>query len=227
MLILSHMTRSTIALIVLLALVPLALACDPGGGGAAAPDESKEPPVRYTVTVGDKTVSVIEGETVKVDGSFTNPQISVVGDPHRLFNYAGMSFKYPRSYTFEADLEDTDAPNWTLSGNDLKIMVFKLNDRVTPKEFAEGMMEQFGDGNSRITNPNSSITLGGQALTGTAIDITVTSYRMTTEIYQVPGKGKQTRLIVFQDGIDPATGGHTKEGLAGLAMLKESFKLTP
>ena len=54
-------------------------------------------------------------------------------EPHRVFPYGGVAFRYPRAFTFEASLDDADLRSWTLSGNDFKVMYFVFAVRVTAK----------------------------------------------------------------------------------------------
>jgi hypothetical protein len=80
-------------------------------GAVAAPagDESREPPLLFSVSVGAVTVPATEGEAVSVAGTFQDPRVTVRPEPHRLFPYGGVSFHYPRGFTFEADLDDPAA----------------------------------------------------------------------------------------------------------------------
>src|SRR5262245_43616031 len=90
----------------------------------AAVDESQEPPLVCVVKLDDSSIELTEGETGQVNGTFTNPKLTVTPQPNRTFPYQGITFKYPRAFNFEADLSDPESKNWTLSGNDLKIMIF-------------------------------------------------------------------------------------------------------
>jgi hypothetical protein len=193
---------------------------------AATADESIEPTLKYTVKVGEKTITIAEGETVQLEGTLTNPQVSVTPDAYRVFPYQGVSFKYPRSFTFEADFEDPSAKNWTLSGNDFKIMFFALDETTTPAEFASNMIQQFGNKNAKITNANASLTLGNQKLSGTSLRLTVATHHMVMDVYRIPSPGKKTKLIVFQDNLDDS-GNRSSEGKKTLADIASSFQVEP
>jgi hypothetical protein len=193
-----------------------------GSSTAAGPDESKEPPLEFVVNVGDKSIAVTEGETAQLDGGFTNPKISVTPQPYRVFPYQGISFKYPRSFTFEADLADPDEKSWTLSGNDLVIMYHVLNARLTTGDFANLMIDQFGRENCKVTEANAKITLGKQTLSGTTIQITVVTHKMVMDIYRIPSLGAVTKLLVFQDSLDD-TGNRSNECKQAFKEIKSSF----
>ena len=200
----------------------LSLLLDYGSSTAAGPDESKEPPLEFVVKVGEKTISIIEGKTIQLDGVFTNPQIAVKPQPYRVFPYQGITFKYPRSFAFEADLANPSGKNWTLSGNDLKIMYFVLNSQITTSNYADSMIDQFGRGNCNVTDANAKITLGKQTLSGTTFQVTVVNHKMLMNIYRIPSRGAVTKLIVFQDSLDDA-GNRSTEGKQALKEIMSSF----
>ncbi len=209
-------------LFALIASVPLiTVSC---GTAASIADESMEPPLNYTVKVGEKTMTISEGESVQFDGTFTNPNVTVTPHSYRVFPYQGITFKYPRSFTFEADLVDPTAKTWTLSGNDFKIMYFVLNDALSAADFAKDMINQFGRENAKVVDANATITLGEQQLNGTSFRVTVATHKMVMDIYRLPSRGTQTRLLVFQDSLDDS-GNRSKEGQTTIAEVKSSFAM--
>jgi hypothetical protein len=193
---------------------------------AAGSDESKEPPLEFVVKVGDKSITLNEGGTARLEGKFTNPQISVSPQPHRVFPYGGINFMYPRTFAFEANIANPDHKNWTLSGNDFKIMFFVLNARLTTNEFANSMIDQFGRENCKVTDANAKIILAKQSLSGTTIQITVATHKMVMDVYRIPSSGAVTKLVVFQDSLDDA-GNRSPEGLQALKELESSFNVEP
>lgn len=191
---------------------------------AAGDDESKEPPLVFVVEVGGKSITITEGQSSKLKGTFTDPNISVTPESYRVFPYHGINFKYPRSFVFEADIADPNRKTWHISGNDLKIMYMALNAKITTGEFASNMMEQIGRKNCKVTNADAKITLGKHTLSGTTIQITVAEHKMLTEIYQVPSQGTITKLLIFQDSLDDS-GNRSNEGKQALKELEASFKM--
>jgi hypothetical protein len=217
-------------LLIPLLTVPIALACDRSNSSSAQDkanrrDESKEPPLKYTLRIGDKSIAITEGETARVDGTFSNPEVTLTAQPHRVFPYQGISFKYPRAFTFEADLEDADYKNWTLSGNDFKITYLVLNDRLTTGDFADNMMDQIGRENCTVVKA-SPMKFGDKELSGTTLNATVVGNKMLVDIYRIPSTGTQTKLLVLQDNLDD-TGNRSIEGNTTLQLLEQSSKLGP
>lgn len=187
-------------------------------------DENAEPALKYSVKVGDKTVMMAEGETATVEGTFNNPTIKFTAEPYRVFPYQGVTFNYPRSFGFQAELEDPDSKTWTLSGNDFIIMYFVINASLTAADFADNMMSQFGPENTKVVNENASITLGQQELSGTSIRISIAEHSLAVDIYRVPSAEGTTRLLVFQDSLDDSGNG-SKEKADAMRLIKSSFGL--
>jgi hypothetical protein len=187
-------------------------------------DESKEPPQEFVVKIGDKSISITEGEIIKLDGTFSNPKITVAPQPYRVFSYQGIMFKYPRFFTFEADLADPNGKIWTLSGNDLVVMFFVLSGQLTTGEFANSMIDQFGQENCTATDADAKITLGKQILSGTTIQIDVAKHKMVMNIYRIPSDEAVTKLLVIQDNLDDS-GNRSDEGKQILEILKSSFTI--
>ena len=96
------------------------------------------------------TVAATEGEPVPVARTFQDPRVTVRPEPHRLFPYGGVSFHYPRGFTFEADLDDPAARSWTLSGNDFKVLYFVFPVVITPQAHVEQLLETHGRANCRV-----------------------------------------------------------------------------
>ena len=210
-------------LFALIAFVPfLSLGCN--SAVTVTVDESEEPSLRYSVMVGEKTVTISEGQTVQVDGTFSNPKLMITPQAHRVFSYQGLTFEYPRAFTFEADLDDRNAKNWTLSGNDLKIMYFVLNANLSTADFSSNMIDQFGGKNAKVADANATITLGKHILTGTSLHATVVGHQMVMDIYRIPSRVGVTKLLVFQDSLD-SLGHRSKEGEQTIVGIKSSLTI--
>jgi len=187
--------------------------------------EGDEPPVTYVLTVGDQKISLVEGQRVRLQGSFEDPEVMLAAEPHRTFANAGISFRYPRAFGFDASLSDPASRSWSLSGNDAKIMYFVIAGPVTVAEFAQGLTSQFGKENVETTEAETRLTLGRETLVGMSLRVTLAATPMSISVYRVPLEGPETRLLVLQNSLG-ATHAPSSEGQEALALLKASFALT-
>jgi hypothetical protein len=196
--------------------------CWGGTVASATEDETKEPPLTYTVKVGDKAVTLLEGEEGEIEGTLTNPKIAIELAPHRVFSAKGVTFKYPRSFTFEHEKEGIIFSGWTMSGNDFTIMMFATIVALPPEMQAKGMVEQFGKENCTVSNTTKE--LGGKTLVGKRILANIAGSEVTVDILQLPPKGGVHRLIAFQD-MKEDDGQPSKEGKDALKTISETLQV--
>lgn len=195
-----------------------------GGGVAAQPDEAKEPPIQYTLSVGDKSIKLTEGQDVRLEGSFTNPQVSLRAEPYREFSAQGIKFQYPRGFTFEADLSDPASKSWTLSGTSCTLMLFVMNEKITAEEFSQVMIRQFGQQNCRVADPKAELTLGKEKLTGIGLRIKVATTQLSQDIYLISSQPGLSRMMIVQDSLDDQ-GNPSPDRKTTLEVLAKSFEL--
>jgi len=186
---------------------------------SSAVDESQEPALEYFIDIGGQTHSARIGEAVRLNGVFTNPNLSIRASDVRRFSVGGIAFEYPAYFTWEAETGDEGYKNWTLSGRDFKIMYFRLNNRFSPQAYAESMLKKFEGTTprdaerkfSRVTlqGKSFSVTSGGHKMSNEAFAIKVTS-----------GSG----LLVFQDSPQQGRQSST-EGTTALSIISRSFQL--
>lgn len=187
-------------------------------------DEQAEPLQRFTVVIGDRKITVAQGETIQLEGNFSNPQLKIVPHSHRTFQAQGVTFDYPTSFVFEADLTDPTAKSWIFSGNDFLIMYFALQGDVTPEAYVQDMIAEFGTDNAKVINPNATIKLGDHEISGQSMIVSVASHRMQMDVYRIPTPNGNTRLLVFQDSIDE-NNSRTNEGRSTLRTLQSTFQV--
>lgn len=179
----------------------------------------------YTLKIGNKTISIQDGQTVRVEGLYHNPEITLIVEPYNLFSCDDVRFNYPREFIYEADLEQAHVKSWTLSGNDCKLMYFAFDVPIQISDFLDGMLERYGRQNCTVTDA-APLTLGQVISTGTAIHTTLTGVKLAIDVYQVPpsASGTSMKLLVIQDCID-SLGGRSTEGTRAIQLLEQSFLL--
>lgn len=188
--------------------------------------ETQEPPQLFELKIGDQSITIQEGTPVDVNGTFSNPQVTLVPKPTRLFVCRGVQFEYPRQFNFEADLEDQLSHIWTLSGNDLTIMYFVVNGPLTPKQLASNMIETFGKENCEFTDLQAKLQLGQENVSGVKFTAKVAEHPLLIDIYALPQVKGKSRLLMLQGSLD-ANGDRNEEGRAGMELLQKSFKIVP
>jgi hypothetical protein len=165
-------------------------------GPKGAVNEREEPKLSFTVRVGTAELHLAEGEEAPAGGAFTNPSIAVRVKPERTFTYAGLRFEYPRSFNFEADLSSDDAHSWTLSGSDLKIMVFRLGAVVPVEDFAKDLADQYGAG---TTISPVTVKLGDREYAGRRVQARLASHEFIQDVLPLPPLGDRGRFVILQD----------------------------
>lgn len=182
-------------------------------------DETVEPKLSFVVRVGTAEVQLSEGEEVPVVGSLSNPTIAVRVKPERSFGYAGVSFAYPRHFAFEADLSSDAVHIWTLSGNDMKIMVFRFSAEVSVDDFAEALAAKFG---KETTITSTTRRLGDGEYSGKRVRARLAGHDFIQDVLVLPAFDGRWRLLVLQD----STKGGTQEGASTMALLTQSFRVS-
>lgn len=185
----------------------------------AQEDETTEPKLSFTVRVGSTELRLSEGDQLPAKGTFTDPAVSVTVDPERVFTHAGLSFAYPRNFSFEADLSEPHSHSWTLSGNDVKIMVFRFSTELSIESFSKEIAEGFGP--SASISP-ISIQLGSTEYSGKRVRAKIATHAFTQDIFSLPAIKGKGRFLVLQDDAD----GNKPESQPTRALLAKTFRVT-
>ncbi|NUO50474.1 MAG: hypothetical protein HOV80_16590 [Polyangiaceae bacterium] len=198
---------------------PALSAATPSPKVPAQADETTEPKLSFTVRVGSTELHLSEGDQLPAKGTFTDPSVSVTVDPERVFSHAGLSFAYPRNFSFEADLSDAHSHSWTLSGNDVKIMVFRFSTELSIDSFSKEIAEGFGP--SATISP-ISIQLGSTEYSGQRVRAKIATHAFTQDIFSLPAIKGKGRFLVLQDDAS----GNKPESQPTRALLAKTFRIT-
>lgn len=182
--------------------------------------EDTEPPLNYTLKIGDESVRIVPGVAVDVKGAFTDPVVTLVPDAHRSFGYGGMTFSYPSNFAFEADFSTNGLKMWTLDGNNFVIMVHHYEaESVAPADLAAVMKKSYGAGTK--SEPVSH-TFNGHKLAGVRIRATVAGTSLIQDILALPAK-QGGRILILQD-LSPQEKVSDDESKQVLKLLGETLK---
>lgn len=191
---------------------------------AQAVDSTIEPPITYDVVVNGKKITVQEGVDTAIAGTFTSPTLRITPQDWRTFRHDNLTFSYYRSFSFEADVADPNGKVWTFDGNDVVLMYQEIAGSVSTLDFANYMLQMFGEGNGKVIAPVKKWQLDSVELTGSVIGVEIAEQKLGMEIFQIPGDGKTTRLLIVQDSLGE-TGKHSSEYQRTVEQLKSSLRL--
>lgn len=184
-----------------------------------ATDESQEPPLKFTLDINGQKRALVLDKPLKLAGDYKNPQVVLRASPNRLFTYGDITFQYPCSFTWEAELDGENEKKWILSGNDFKIMYFILPGTFSVGSYSQALANRFGGSSTRISDTERM--LGGQRLKGKLLFVKLAGTALTMEVYSLSAKAG-SRMLVFQDS-PPDNRATSKEGEGALAILSNSF----
>jgi hypothetical protein len=187
-----------------------------------ASDESVEPPLEYSVKVGDEAATLVEGKPLRICGTFTDPLVTVTPHTYRVFPYQGLNFKYPKGFTFKANVEDPARKRWILAGGEAKLIYSVLAMEMSTDDFVSQMVEHFAREDIKFVKADASITLGGQQLAGVSMKTAIAGHKLAVDVYRLPSRGSETRFLMIQDHLDPS-GNRSKEGIELLAQMDASL----
>ena len=181
--------------------------------------EDKEPPVLYTLQIGDKKVRLGENKPAKVEGSFANPEVKLIPDNERHFTYGGLSFKYPKYFAFEADFTTEGLKIWTLDGNDFVIIVQSYEEKMTGADVVKEMVQMYG---ANTKKKEITYKFNKQNLKGTRLVVKFAQITLYQDVLEVPTK-KGSRILILQD-LPLEEKISDKESKNVLSLLSETFK---
>ena len=84
--------------------------------------EADEPPLSYTLILNGEEHEVYENVAMTINGVFNAPEVYLKASKTRFFIYGDVAFKYPASFTWDADILSSGEKTWTLAGDDFSIM---------------------------------------------------------------------------------------------------------
>jgi hypothetical protein len=202
--------------------LPIALVLLSASTALAAVDETIEPPILYTLSIGGKEQVVQLGKGIQIAGTFDNPEVMLTAKDTRRFASAGITFDYPAQYGWSASASDANPRTWILSGNSFKIMVFAAAAGLDARAVADEMAVQF----KAPTTAISPVTrrFGKTDLRGFRLKAAVLNARFNIDVLAIPSKSGG-RVLMLQDTL-PDEGLASAESGAALELLRATFALT-
>jgi hypothetical protein len=185
--------------------------------------DDKEPEEQFFLEFDGKKIPIQLDKPFELDTK-GKKQAKITVAPYRVFKHAGLKFRYPRAYGFEADIEDPDTRGWTLDGNNVVIMIYRYKGNPLHKELrnttASFVRMKFGPRN--VKSEETKIKLEGKEVDGVLLRINLAGERLTQAMYSFVSE-EDSYLLMFQDS--PGEDGKpTQEFLDMQKLLTESFR---
>jgi hypothetical protein len=190
------------------------------------PSGEEEPPLLLYFDAGEKRVPV------EIDKPFSPEALSGIktatlrAEPYRVFPYAGISFRYPRSYSFGANFKNEGTKIWTLKGNRFLIMVERFpgmpNHESICRTVTSEMKKSYAGAKS-LREVDAKLELDGATLKGRRIEVVLATTLLHQELFSF-ASGSSSIVLILQDR--PETDGKpSADRIAGEVMLRESLRL--
>ncbi|CAM2010580.1 hypothetical protein [Acanthopleuribacter pedis] len=161
-----------------------------------AADESQEPERHYALHIDGRRHALTLDNAIELDGTYTNPEVVLRASATRTFTYAGLVFKYPASFSWDAQIIGPDHKVWTMASPNVRIIIIRLPIVMTPEEQAAQLVREFSQGNPRITDVSRYFS--GRTLRGKRVSVQLASEHFNLDTYALPTK-TGSRLIILHD----------------------------
>ncbi|HNX77008.1 MAG TPA: hypothetical protein PLM07_17255 [Candidatus Rifleibacterium sp.] len=187
---------------------------------ATAIDESREPADTFKLSIDGNEYQIVPEKSLEVTCKGEKLPVLLTVEPLKNFNYGGIELKYPRNYTFEADLSEKEVSLWSLSGNQFVLMIQKYPAEMNHQIMASMLLPRFGEKNSSLEPCRAE--LNGSETAGTRLITTIGDSTITQEIYSFKVEGGSL-LLILQDTIG-SKGEKSEEGAKFRELLKTTLK---
>jgi len=196
---------------------------------AAEPEGAKEPPLNFVLKIGEREYKMEEGKAVELDAVKDKSKAKIVVGKSRTFPYAGIEFEYPSYFSYEAEVTDPDAKNWSLDGIDLLVMFFDAETDIGVNVFANlvatGMAKELGipENNIELKEHDLAVTLAGEKIAAKKLTTSLGNLHVAFNVIPLKAKKGRIKLLLITDMQD-AENTDTKELKEFMKLLQTSFK---
>ncbi|MEP4077884.1 hypothetical protein [Haloferula sp.] len=160
--------------------------------------EDVEPPIGFSLQVGDAKIRLEPGKAKTLKGKFEDPSVKLVPDDFRIFSYGGVHFKYPSGFGFEADMTTPDVKLWTLDGNDSVIMLqYYVGVELSAKEMADQLIGFYGAA-AKGEPKKIGHRYNGKEYSGFRVTAEIAGAVIFQDVLAIPTKDG-SRILVIQD----------------------------
>ncbi|MGE3806498.1 MAG: hypothetical protein AB7K24_17665 [Gemmataceae bacterium] len=193
-------------------------------GQAPKKKETKEPPQIFYLEFNGKKIPVELDKPIKTDAFGGANAVTLRVEPYRVFPYGGLSFHYPREYSFEVSIED-EVSSWTLDGTDCILMVHRFHAEIGHQEAVDAVETQLLAAYKKHKIKKSAVKLNirGKEIKGRSIVVElVEGVSIRQDLYSFPA-GKSAVILIIQDS--PGDDGKpSADWTRAVKLLGETFR---
>jgi len=206
-------------------LIVTLLVCAPAASTAEEPKEDQEPPQIFYLEFDGKKVPLELNKPLGTEVLRGSKTFTLRVEPYRVFRHAGLSFRYPREYTFGNDHSTPGVSIWTMSGPDCLIMVQRFQGQGDPEAVREslvdGLAEKYKDGKKKQVE--TTWKLKDTTLKGVRLEVELAGIRLHQDVYSFRD-GQGSVLFLIQDSLQ-GDGKASAERVRTEKMLSETLRL--
>lgn len=178
-----------------------------------------EPKANYEININGKMYKAIEGESITIDANLVKPIITINQSELKRFDFSSIAFDYPKHMAYEFE-QDFGYKNWTLTGNNIVILIFEMDVETTLTSLVNEMVKKFGKKNCSVEDFEKE--LGNKLCKGKQLTVTMAGQKLIMDCYEVVLNDYKSRFVYFQDVYNDNQ--HTGEYQQWFNSIKESIK---
>jgi hypothetical protein len=185
---------------------------------------AQEPPRVYRLKVNGKSYPIYLDKNSELLVNGQRWQVKLEADPDRLFEYKGVSFRYPASMNYEKDSSTPGVTIFSLDGNNSVIMLMAPSSLVRSPSFFKDTVTaiKIGYGLGKVSESPYQVKLGAHTLKGVRLQARLVGEVVVQDLLRFTHRGSEY-ILVLQDS--PQGKQPSRESIEVLKMLQKSFQL--
>jgi hypothetical protein len=212
-----RMVSALWGLVVLLTVPACALGAEPPG--------DQEPPLLLYLDSDGKRTPIELDKPFELEAHSGKKTAILRAEPYRVFQYAGLSFRYPRGYAFAPNLGNPAMSLWSLNGSDFMIMVQQFPGMRDHAALRQTVMNEMNKGyaGDKIRELDTKLEFNGAILKGRRIEVTLANTLIHQDLFSFSA-GEASVVFILQD-TPHENGEPSADRIIAEKMLRESLRL--
>jgi hypothetical protein len=194
--------------------------------GARPPQGTRlaEPPQEFVLQGNGKELELRIGQPVELPKDLAGQKVTLRVRPTRLFDYQGLRFRYPQSYTWEFEPLESGEQFVTLSGH-TNVLILQIHPgKPEPGALLEKLAQSIADRLGSRTKMRAAELVGKEQrkLAGKHLEATLAGAKITQDVFTFR-VGDETAALIVQDSLTDE-GKTDPETEAALQLLAETLE---